>query len=308
MRPFCRTPPMRSRVVSLALAFAAMPYGACGGSADGVASGGDAGGEAATIAVPLDASRRDTAPPKDAKTSWARLQPHGSKVMPEMRLQIVYLTDQAGNGAPSFDAFVGWLLGSGYWQILQQYGVGPGSLVGSIKMSGASVIPASLVRNGLITTEDLDVAIHDAIHPPTSSDAGANDAADGGDASATPLIPLSDTYLFFLPDGINVSFGERGGHVFQTCIDAGGYHAYDGVEPYAVIPPCTFGHSPLAVSHELAEMATDPYPGIGWFSDKEVDNSGGEIADLCNQVVPGGVEGWPVTQLWSNADGDCEPN
>jgi hypothetical protein len=55
-------------------------------------------------------------------------------------------------------------------------------------------------------------------------------------------------------------------------------------------------------------MATDPFPGEGWYSDKDIDNSGGEIADLCNEVVPRGVDGWAVTQLWSNADGDCEPN
>ena len=55
-------------------------------------------------------------------------------------------------------------------------------------------------------------------------------------------------------------------------------------------------------------MATDPVPGNGWFSDKDADNAGGEIGDLCNQSAPHGADGWDVTQLWSNADGDCEPN
>jgi hypothetical protein len=111
-----------------------------------------------------------------------------------------------------------------------------------------------------------------------------------------------------LPEGVNVDLGVRSGLVLQTCINVGGYHSNDGVEAYAVIPPCALGRNPLAISHELAEMATDPWPGSGWYSEKDKDPAGGEVADLCDEVVSQGVEGWTVTQLWSNADGDCEPN
>jgi hypothetical protein len=175
------------------------------------------------------------------------------------------------------------------------------------------VIPDAAVKKGLITSEDLEFAVHLLLHPErpdAGSDPDATPAEAGADASAPWLpspVPPGDAYLFFLPAGVNVDLGERGGHVFQTCIDAGGYHAFDGEEPYAIIPPCSLGRSPLAVSHELAEMATDPFPGGGWFSDKDVTNAGGEIGDLCNQVAVHGTDGWDVTQLWSNADGDCEP-
>jgi hypothetical protein len=182
-------------------------------------------------------------------------------------------------------------------------------------LPAATVIPAGLVKGGLITAEDLEGVVWRALHggggwgsgDDAGADGDASDASLDGDGAVTSLIPMADAYLFFLPSGVNVDLGERGGHVFQTCVDAGGYHSYDGVEPYAVIPPCSFGRSPLAVSHELAEMATDPIPNSGWYSDKDVENAGGEIADICNQAVPGAVEGWSVTQLWSNADGDCEP-
>jgi hypothetical protein len=136
------------------------------------------------------------------------------------------------------------------------------------------------------------------------SDAGVSDASDaGGDAAVTtlPPIPTADAYIFFLPDGVNVNLG--GGE--QTCLGVGGYHSYDGFEPYALIPPC--GHSGLVLSHEMAEMCTDPLPDQGWFSDADNNSpQGGEIGDLCN--MPTSVDAYTVTLLWSNKDGDCEPS
>jgi hypothetical protein len=297
------------RIVVPFVLLGAVPFAACGTSQDAQVAA-DAGDEEATFIAPRDAGHHDE-PPVDAKTPWERMQPHEHEVLASMRLQVVYLGFEGQDGAPSFDAFLQWLVTSDYWGIMQQYGVGTGSIAGSVRIPASAVIPPEAVKNGLLTAEDLDAFVHDAIH----GAAGGTDAGpDGGDASdassdatLTPLIPIADAYLFFLPVGVNVDLGERGGHVFQTCVDAGGYHSWDGAEPYAVIPPCSFGRSPLAVSHELAEMATDPLPNQGWYSDKDVDNAGGEIADLCNQAVPGGVLGWSVTQLWSNADGDCEP-
>jgi hypothetical protein len=102
---------------------------------------------------------------------------------------------------------------------------------------------------------------------------------------------------------VDVSFGSQG----QTCIQAAGYHAFDGEEPYIIIPSCNVGRRTFTVSHELAEMATDP-TNDGWYSDKDVGLAGGEVGDLCNMPVPYDISGWSVTQLWSNADGDCEPH
>jgi hypothetical protein len=304
---------MLARFAPAALAFVALPFAACGG---GPSTSSDDDGGATTFTAPRDAAPA-TAAPADAKTPWARLEPHQHKVLAKMRLTVVYIGDESAGGAQSFDAFVDWLLTSDYWAIMKQYGVGPGARVASARIPRSSVLPDGAVTKGLITAEDLELAIHAALHPEVpdagvdaSGDAGSG-AGDGGGVEAgppPPSIPSGDAYIVFLPVGVNVNLGQRGDHVFQTCIDAGGYHAFDGDEPYAVIPPCTLGRSALAVSHELAEMATDPLPNQGWFSSKDVENAGGEIGDLCNQAVPGGADGWDVTQLWSNADGDCEPN
>ncbi len=301
---------MLARFAPAVLAFLALPFAACGGGPASSSAGDDAG---ATFAAPRDAAPAEAAR-VDAKTPWARLEPHKHKVLTGMRLMVVYIGDESAGGVPSFDAFVDWLLTSDYWAIMQQYGVGAGTRVTSVRVPASSIIPEGAVTKGLITAEDLELAVHAAIHPDVP-DGGVSDAAsDASDAAAAdaglplPTVALADAYLFFLPAGVNVNLGQRGSKVYQTCIDAGGYHAFDGAEPYAIIPPCTLGRSPLAVSHELAEMATDPVPNQGWYSPKDVDNAGGEIGDLCNQVARRGADGWDVTQLWSNADGDCEPN
>jgi len=95
---------------------------------------------------------------------------------------------------------------------------------------------------------------------------------------------------------VNVDLGEG-----KTCQWALGYHSFEGV-PYSIIPDC--GSSGWTVSHEIAEMVTDPAGG-GWYSDADINPAGGEIGDLCN--FPVSVEGNLVTALWSNVDGDCEP-
>jgi hypothetical protein len=233
------------------------------------------------------------------------MQAHGGEVLNAMRLEVVYIGFEGEDGSPSFDVFLDWLLASDYWGILRQYGVNAGSRVGSVRIPRSAIIPEGLAKNGLIDSEDMDSLLWSAIEGfSPSMDGGADAATDGGPR----LLPEADAYVFFLPNGVNVSLGNRGGHVFQTCTDAGGYHTAPGTRPFAVIPPCSDGRSALSVSHELAEMATDPFPGRGWYSDKDVQNAGGEIGDLCNEVVRDTVEGWSVTQLWSNADGDCEPN
>lgn len=111
--------------------------------------------------------------------------------------------------------------------------------------------------------------------------------------------------MLIVPDGVNVTTPGANGETWTTCQETGGYHFWDQLEPYAVIPPCSFGRSAWAVSHELAEMATDPFPGSGWYSDADVEPAGGEIGDLCNFSVT--VAGWSVTSLWSNKDGSCIP-
>ncbi len=305
---------MLARFGPASLAFAAvLPFAACSAAPQPAAAVDDGG----TFEAPRDAAPQPSAP-DDAKAPWARLQAHGGNVLRTMRLSVVYLGVEGAEGAPSFDAFLDWLLTSDYWGVLGQYGVGKGARVASVRVAASRLISGTRVTKGLITSEDLELALHAALHP-VAVDAGTGgadaardaDAATDSDAPAGALAPPADAYLVFLPAGVNVNLGERGSKVYQTCIDAGGYHAFDGDEPYAVIPPCALGRSGLAVSHELAEMATDPVPPLGWSSPKDAANAGGEVGDLCNQPAPpgaAGTDGRDVTQLWSNADGDCEPN
>jgi hypothetical protein len=236
----------------------------------------------------------------DAKMPWNRMTPHEGIVLPAAHLWAIYI----GTTDVDFDAYMQWLVTStDYWgAILAQYGVGYGTFDGSTQIDSAAFFTPGTLTGNVIDSGVLQQRIHDVIHA-VSADAGASDADleagdDGGSTTLTiPPIPGADGYVFFLPDNITVNLGAEG----VTCVGIGGYHSYDGTEPYAIIPDC--GRSRLVVSHEIAEMCTDPVPGAGWVSDMDAL---GEVGDLCNFVVQ--VDGTQATGLWSNKDGDCEPS
>lgn len=258
---------------------------ACSPASDGTTSSAEA---------PLTGLRDDDAghadpPAKDTD----RVRNHGGRVLSRMNLRIVYFGAEDEDGAPSRDELVAWTIqsGNGYWDILAQYNVFGGVLRGSQRVDRNLVIPESAVDDGIIEIHDLEDRIREFLHP---------------EGEASP-VPSADAYLFFLPDGVNVALSTRGTKVFTTCVDVGAYHRFDGVEPYAVFPPCALGHSPRAISHELAEMATDPIVGTGWISDRDDEPGIGEIADLCNREVDPPINGYAVTELWSDRDGQCFP-
>ena len=310
-------------------------------------SSGDAGSDpndAGDFGVRPDALGE--AAPYDGRID--RLSDHGGAILASPHLRIVYIGDEGVDGPPNVDALVSWMLASGdaYWGLLKQYGVGPGTLLESVRVPTSAFFEPGSVQNGLISYATLEARVAAVLHPDVVRDAGPPDAtseassdaaidapgdaladadvdalppppapisdasADGPDASEAgvgPTIGPADGYVLLLPNGVNVALGTSASHTFQTCIDAGGYHGHDGFEPYAVIPPCREGRSALAISHEIAEMVTETMPTHGWYSDDDVKNAGGEIADVCNQPVSQGIDGWFVTQLWSNSDGRCMP-
>jgi hypothetical protein len=236
-----------------------------------------------------------------------RLIYHGGPTLKQMRLRIVYIGEEGVDAAPNVDDFATWLLSSSWWRLLREYGIEAGTLDPSVRVPFAAMFPAGVVVDGLVPQTEFDKRVLALLHP-SAPDAGAVDAADAAAVDAGPLVPTSDSYLFMLPNGVNISLGEVGSRTFQTCIDSGGYHAHDGLDAYAVIPPCRAGRSALTLSHEIAEVATNPSVIDGWFSDNEADRKlGVEIADVCNTPVPRGVDGWLVTQLWSNIEGRCVP-
>ncbi len=253
--------------------------------------------EPATDEAPLYGLRSgDAGKPDPLRLHHDRVRLHGGKVLPAMRVQIVYVGNGNEGGAPSRDEVVRFTLTSGsqYWGLLEQYGVGAGSLAGSVRISKAALIPSSLDTGApevILPIADLEARIRTLLNP----------------AKGTSIVPKAEGYLFFLPNGINVALGSRGSKVFTSCIDVGAYHRFDGIEPYSVFPPCELGRSARAISHELAEMATDPVVGKGWFSDGDQEMGIGEIADLCNVTVHPPIGGHALTQLWSNADGRCMP-
>jgi hypothetical protein len=240
-------------------------------------------------------------PPKDAGPP--RLEQHAGTILQSMQLGIVYVGDADAGAAPNMDVLLKWLVGSPYWLNLDEYGVTNGAFVGSLHIPTSSLVqPSDLDSMGLVDVLLLQSRIAAVING--DPDAGT---------SVIAGLPGAQAYLFFLPDGLNVALGHRGTYTYQTCVDTYGYHGFDGVEPYTVLPPCDDGRSLYAASHELTEMATDPQPYTGWASDIDIGVNGGEVADLCANVPgtlgPGRVmqEGVIVTLLWSNNQNRCVP-
>jgi hypothetical protein len=225
-----------------------------------------------------------------------RLTPHDGVIVSNVHLGVVYVGDVDAGGMPGNDAPLEWLVAAPYWGLLKEYGVGTGAVVGSARVAtGVLLQPGDIDgATGLVELLTLDTRIAALLH-------GDADAGTGPGLS----IPGADAYVFYLPDGVNVALGHRGTYTYQTCIDANGYHAFDGFEPYAVMPPCDVGRSLYAAAHELSEVVTDPEPYHGWLSDTDLAANGGEVADLCPDEVM--QEGVVVTRLWSNAQDRCVP-
>lgn len=286
------------------VSLATVVLAACGGSDPG--DSGDASGDVVYGKHPVDAGAYEAE--AAAKTPDDRMSKHAGIVLASPHIRAIYIGTPNVDQSKSFDGYLPWLLTStDYWSILAQYGVGLGNYDGRTDVSTEAFFTPGMVNLGFVDWQVLDKRVRAVIHAspsdagaPDASDDDAGDGGDGGDGASTelPPIPPADAYVVFLPDNVNVDLGDG-----TTCENAAGYHSYDGAEPYAIIPPC--GRYNLVVSHELAEMSTDPLPGAGWYSDGDVQNAGGEVGDLCNELTL--VDGIEATRLWSNKDGDCEP-
>jgi hypothetical protein len=251
---------------------------ACGGSSDAPDAAADAAAESYghkhfDASVTPDVVEE---PEAAAKIPWNRMTSHGGVVVASPKIRALYVGANKNE-----DALMSWMVSSQpYWSILAQYGVGPGEFLGSETVDEANFFQPDDIQGGFIDASTLGWRIHQAIVALPPSDAG-----------------VANAWVVFLPGGINVDLG--GG---KTCTWALGYHWTNGAEPYSVIPGC--GNSGTTITHEIAEMVTDP-SGAGWYSDADIQPAGGEIGDLCN--FPISFDSKIVTALWSNADGDCEP-
>jgi len=225
-----------------------------------------------------------------------RLLPHDGVTLPQMQLGVVYVGGPDAGGAPSEDSLIETLVTSSYWLLLQEYGIGSGAVVGSTTVSTDQFFQDGDIDGGLVDILVMQTRVSQSLH---------GDVEAG--VPATVTMPTAQAFVYLLPDGVNVALGQRGNYTYQTCIDENGYHSDDGVEPYAVFPPCPAGRSWLAASHELSEMATDPQPFKGWASDVDIPVNGGEVADLCANDPATLDAGQVVSGLWSNHAGGCVP-
>jgi hypothetical protein len=213
--------------------------------------------------------------PRDcpAPVTW-----HGGPVLAAPRVHLAfYGSSWADGGDRQWDTLrLTWdtaALASGpYAGLLAPYGVGPGAV------ADARILDAPLNGRGWLD----DTLIRQSLAPAA--------------AGAGP----DDVWAVFVGPGVAVSAGRQ-----NSQNDFAGYHSYlpdgaGGFRPYLVIPrPGPVDGSPwpnasaagaglpaldgvtVAVSHEYAEAATDPY-GTGWYAGTPY---GGEVADLAAEQV-----------------------
>jgi hypothetical protein len=235
----------------------------------------------------------------------------GGPVLPNPRVQPIYF--KGFPYATDIDTFLARLSSSTYWStVTSEYGVG--ALVALPGYATNVSVPATVTGDAL----------------PALLAAGLAEGA------ATLGPPRADTvYTLFFDPATTLSV------MGLTLCQPGQPSAYHdewpigAVQvPVAVIPSCaSFPGQPslsgpsvltLALSHELVEAATDPFPNSrpAWSGiDRDhilwsIAFSGGELADLCendlpNLVTPGDI-GSPVQRIWSNegaraGTGPCVP-
>lgn len=193
------------------------------------------------------------------------------------------------------DTFVTQLAASSYWPaVTQEYGIGPLTVAPPIHIAGPA--PAS-------TT---DTAVLSKLKKNTT---GVNPA--WGPADPTAI------YTFVFPEGSDVDNG--------CCSEFAGYHdevSINGVKvAYAIVCTCpgfdgpgvsTLGSLTTALSHEIVEAATDPFPQTdpAWTKTDDADMSWslitqGELADMCefdaDQYLTPTDMSYVVQRSWSNA-------
>jgi hypothetical protein len=258
----------------------------CGGESDPMAAmHGETRGSVPN-GTPLDAP---TAPPLPRDHS--RVVNRGGPVLASMRLQVLGVASLDPETQEDVRGVLAWVFGSGYWAILSEYGVSGDVAVAydDATNDGLQVRTGSKARNELVTWRDIEGRILRA-------------------RARRPESERGQPILYFLPDGVTVRVAERTSYVYRTCVDVWGYHRHDGVGPYAVLGACPMGRSAFILTHELAEMATDPEVGSGWSLGVPSGTHAGEVADLYKSHGPAWVDGWAVARLWSNRLGSCFPN
>jgi hypothetical protein len=215
---------------------------------------------------------------------------HAPKVQP-----IAYQSDP---DLADIGAFLGELTKTAYWSdTTSEYGVGP-----------LTVLP-TIVRTEAAPAQITDLELTQALAANTIGTSPAWGAADP-----------STVYLFLIPPGTILSDTSGTG-----CTDYDGYHVESTVTgtlnvPYAAACACPgfdgknvndLQQRTVAISHELVEAATDPFPNANpaYLGEDNADivwtiTSTGEVADMCqfnsdSYAIPAGAT-YMVQRSWSN--------
>jgi hypothetical protein len=244
--------------------------------------------ESATPPASTPPARRAPMP-----TSFPAVSSFGGPVMRAPRVVPAFF---AGDElAADLTLAVGRLVGSDYWRkTTSEYGVGP--LTASAGIVEGEVAPATTTGDAIIAWLQ---ARFDGTHP------------EWGDADENAI------YTLFYPATTTITADAD-----QSCVTFGGYHGEADVGGkkivYAVLPRCPAGPGESvmdgvtgALSHELVEAATDPYPLTApGFANLDPEHAiwgnvmGGELGDMCgmSDVTFRPPElGFMVQRTWSNA-------
>jgi hypothetical protein len=291
--------------------FGALALTACGGGAAAISSGQDAAstttdaGEGEGGVPGADSGATDGAGAGAAVADGPFVPaPHpplpqvmnsgGPVVAAPKVLPILYMGDP---GASDVGAFLDELTRTAYWgETTSEYGVGPLTLLPTVTLP--------------------------EVGPPMVSDAELQAMLVAGTSGATPAFGAADPstiYTFVLPAGTVESDTEG-----ACCTDFDGYHSETTggpiALPYVVACACPGFGGPdsalhlrtIAISHELVETATDPFPhsnpaflGEDYHQLVWTFVTGGELADMCvlNEdayFIPPGSQ-YMIQRSWSNA-------
>ncbi len=205
-------------------------------------------------------------------------------------IQVVTITWAGDASAAALNAFDAWMPASSFYtSAVTQYNVHAGSQVATWSVPTAP--PATFDTSQVATF--LQAAVT---------------------SGAIPAPTPNTLYNFYPPPSMIVT-QTYGTSVYTGCTDFQGFHDSVSVNgqtvAYAMAMRCPAWEQGLSdvdfatwgSSHEIAEAATDPFSGSGWFiTDATLDTlySGGEIGDLCDGH-PTRVDGHYVTELWSNS-------
>lgn len=269
---------------------------ACGGGSDNGAAGTTSTGGQGTGGVGGAGTGGSTGFMPAAHPAAPQVITFGGPALKTPKVQpIVYSDDPA---ATDIDKFLQELTTSTFWsETTSEYKVGPLVILPTIVRPEKA--PASLTDD--MMNQDLATNL--------TGSAPAWGAADG-----------STIYLFIAPPQTQVSDPTGTG-----CQDYDGYHSESQITgslnvPYAIGCACpgfdgkgvsALQQRTVAISHELVEAATDPFPSTNpaWAQTDNADivwtiATGGELADMCefnddSYAVPAGST-YMIQRSWSN--------